>query len=159
MASLQRPNTPRLDRFKVFGSTAFVHRSPETRPHGEKFSPRARKGYMIGYAKGNNFCIWIPDTNCIIWSAYVKFDETSCLTPILYNEDPPLPLDSKDLEDSVAVFVPANTNVLRPTSPLAMPPCLIPILVPPLGCHTPEELFADIDAIPPLPQVATPSLR
>lgn len=81
-----------IKHLKAYGAKTFVHIPLETRPLCGKFNVCTQKGYLVGYVDAINYRIWLPMTNTIIKSTFVKFDETSSYsdksiaTPLLMGE-------------------------------------------------------------------------
>jgi hypothetical protein len=64
--------------FKVFGSTAYVHKPSKSKDHGAK----AWKGILVGYESNHQqgYRIYLPESNEIILSTHVKFSTSSTAT-------------------------------------------------------------------------------
>ena len=65
---------PHLSFLRAFGSKAYVH-VPKPKQK-DKFSPRAKIGYLVGYAAGNSYRVFIPQENGVLVSQDVTFDES-----------------------------------------------------------------------------------
>ncbi|CAM6119804.1 unnamed protein product [Calypogeia fissa] len=126
-----------LNHLRVFGAVAYIHTPPEKRPRSEKFAPRARTGYLIGYDDGINYHIGIPGTVEIVISAYVTFDETPGQAPLSATQfDLPMEDQPAHTTDTVTISIP---------SPLP-DPIGAALIIPPLDMASPDELQADVDA-------------
>lgn len=79
--TLGLPFESNAEHLRAFGAVAYVHIPPEKRLKGEKFEPHAQRGYLVGYADGLNYRIWVPATHKVVVSAYITFDETPRSTP------------------------------------------------------------------------------
>lgn len=60
------PVNSRIQHLRAYGTTKFVHIPPETRPARDKFNARAQKGFLVGYADGINYRIWISAKNVLL---------------------------------------------------------------------------------------------
>lgn len=64
---------PSVRHLKPFGAVAYVGIPSQTRT---KLDPKARKGYMVGYAfSTKGYRIWLPESNKIVESIHVSFNE------------------------------------------------------------------------------------
>lgn len=65
--------TPSIDHIKIFGTDCYVHIPKQKR---RKFDRKATKGQLVGYCSDKDgFRIWIPNSNEIILSRDVVFNE------------------------------------------------------------------------------------
>nr|XP_015920267.1 uncharacterized protein LOC107449289 [Parasteatoda tepidariorum] len=62
----------KIDKFQIFGSTAFVHVPDVNR---SKLDDKALKGYLVGYCDYDGYRVFIPSKNDTIKSANVVFNE------------------------------------------------------------------------------------
>ena len=63
---------PNISHF--FGSKAYVHVPGAKRT--EKFSQRARVGYLVGFERGNSFRVYLPEEEILVVSRDVSIDES-----------------------------------------------------------------------------------
>jgi len=76
---------PDLHHLKAYGCKAYAMMSEFKAPQNFKgyskmwfkLNERARIGYLVGYVASNLYRIWIPETERVIITRDVKFDETS----------------------------------------------------------------------------------
>lgn len=172
---------------RAYGATAYVHIPPETQPRGDKFNVRAKKGHLVGYADGLTYHIWLLSSNTIIRSAFVKFDEKAFRGDNTTNDPFIIVVDTDDVPEEVLLSLPksidAPIELIAPDVVLALDRNLdpvslsapaspssegqtnvsereiLPIIPPPLGRPSLEELNADIDAAPVPIQVLRRSVR
>lgn len=65
---------PSVRHLRPFGIVSYVGIPRENRT---KLQPKAKKGYLVGYAfKTRGYRIWVPDSNKIVETINVTFDET-----------------------------------------------------------------------------------
>ena len=88
---------PNLAHIRRFSAKSYVH-VPKKKCKG-KFVSRARVGYLVGFANGNRYKVQLPDTNSIVVSRDVEFDERSA--PVLREVHAAVP---KSNESSVISF-------------------------------------------------------
>lgn len=155
----KRSNNPWLDLLYIFGAIAYVHVPPEVRLSSRKFNNRAEKGHLVGYSGGNSYHIWIPHRRKVFWSAYMQFDETPRHTTSANLVEASTSTELADPEESVDIVIPADEVSNAAPAPHSHLPRRFPIIAPPLGQHTNEELAADLDAAPQLPELASSVCR
>ena len=66
---------PDLSHIRRFGAKSYVHVTKKKRKG--KLVSRARVGYLVGFANGNSYKVYLPDTNSFVVSRDVEFDERS----------------------------------------------------------------------------------
>ena len=64
---------PNLSHLRVIGSKAHVLAPKEVREH--KFKPRAVIGRLVGYDGVNQYRMWVPEMNAIVWGRNITVDE------------------------------------------------------------------------------------
>jgi hypothetical protein len=64
---------PNLSHLRVIGSKAHVLVPKEVRTH--KFKPRAVIGRLVGYDGANQYRMWVPEMNAIVWGRNITLDE------------------------------------------------------------------------------------
>lgn len=64
---------PYIDHLRVYGCLAYVY--DRTVPTGDKLRTRALHGWLVGYTASNIWKIWLPETQKIVVSRDVLFDE------------------------------------------------------------------------------------
>jgi hypothetical protein len=64
---------PNLSHLRVIGSKAHVLVPKEVREH--KFKPRAVIGRLVGYDGVNQYRMWVPEMNAIVWGRNITLDE------------------------------------------------------------------------------------
>ena len=64
---------PNLSHLRVIGSKAHVLIPKEIREH--KFKPRALIGRLVGYDGVNQYRMWIPEMNAIVWGRNITLEE------------------------------------------------------------------------------------
>jgi hypothetical protein len=64
---------PNLSHLRVIGSKAHVLVPKEIREH--KFKPRAVVGRLVGYDGVNQYRMWVPEMNAIVWGRNITLDE------------------------------------------------------------------------------------
>lgn len=101
---------------------------------------------MVGYGEGNNYHVWLPQTNRVIKSTYIKFDETPRSVAIPYSGETQPDMDPDDLEEYVDIQIPTDNDTLSTVVPSTNILRQLPLILPPLGQHTMEELVVDLDA-------------
>lgn len=123
-----------IKHLRAYGSLAYVHIAPETRPRGEKFIARARKGFLVGYGDGLNYQVWLSASNTVVTSSYVQFDEHSPNVWALSSNPSTLSLteigrdlngssDYVTMELSDALYSPINfSHSSPPRSDILLPP-------------------------------------
>jgi hypothetical protein len=123
-----------IQHLRAYGAAAYVHIPTEKRKKGEKFIECAQKGFLVGYANGLNYRIWYPDTNSIVKSAYVRFDESvrQQAVPYVRSSASPLcqPVDAIDSDLSLPAVLDNLETVPPPVAPTA---------------HLSRELLEDMD--------------
>lgn len=72
---------PYVDHLRVYGCLAYVY--DRTIPTGDKLTPRAWIGWLVGYTASNIWRIWIPALERVVESRDVLFDEN-----IVYRDVP-----------------------------------------------------------------------
>jgi len=82
---------PNLSHLRVIGSKAHVLVPKEVREH--KFKPRAVIGRLVGYDGVNQYRMWVPEMNAIVWSRNVTLDEDD----IIYKKIQPFQEDEEGL--------------------------------------------------------------
>ncbi|OXV06764.1 hypothetical protein Egran_05469, partial [Elaphomyces granulatus] len=65
---------PELLHFRKWGSPLTYHLHGSAKPE-DKLSARAKKGFLIGYNGKNIYRIWDPNSDTILTSSDVKFNE------------------------------------------------------------------------------------
>jgi hypothetical protein len=78
---------PNLSHLRVIGSKAHVLIPKEVREH--KFKPRAVIGRLVGYDGVNQYRMWIPEMNAIVWGRNITLDEDNVVyeKAIQFQED------------------------------------------------------------------------
>lgn len=67
---------PSIRHLRPFGTASYVSVHRQRRL---KLNAKARRGYLMSYAfRTRGYRIWLPDTNQIIESSNVTFDESRC---------------------------------------------------------------------------------
>jgi hypothetical protein len=64
---------PNLSHLRVIGSKAHVLIPKEVREH--KFKPRAVIGRLVGYNGVNQYRMWVPEMNTIVWGRNITLNE------------------------------------------------------------------------------------
>jgi hypothetical protein len=64
---------PNLSYLRVIGSKAHVLVPKEVREH--KFKPRAVIGRLVGYDGVNQYRMWVPEMNAIVWGRNITLEE------------------------------------------------------------------------------------
>jgi Reverse transcriptase (RNA-dependent DNA polymerase)/GAG-pre-integrase domain len=64
---------PNLSHLRVIGSKAHVLVPKEVRQH--KFKPRAVIGRLVGYDGVNQYRMWVPEMNAIVWGRNITLNE------------------------------------------------------------------------------------
>ncbi len=64
---------PNLSHLRVIGSKAHVLVPKEIREH--KFKPRSVIGRLVGYDGVNQYRMWVPEMNAIVWGRNITLDE------------------------------------------------------------------------------------
>ena len=106
---------PYIRHLRNYFCEAFYYIKPQKRVDSEKFTPRAHKGRLIGYADlhGKIYWIWNPVTDEVVRASAVRF-----------NEGPDLTADSDVLVEYEAVFddeaeeeeeVPPTITIIQPS--------------------------------------------
>ena len=66
---------PSIRHLKRYGCVAYVHQPKDRR--SSKFAPRAKRGIFVGYGIGSTgYRVWFPESNQIVESKHVTFDES-----------------------------------------------------------------------------------
>ena len=69
---------PSLKHLRVFGSVVYSNLQPSERQ--SKFSPRAEKGYLLGYSSvSKGFRVWFPSRGRVLERRDLLFDESSSM--------------------------------------------------------------------------------
>jgi hypothetical protein len=68
---------PNLSHLRVIGSKAHVLIPKEVRTH--KFKPRAVIGRLVGYDGVNQYRMWIPEMNAIVWGRNITIEEDNVI--------------------------------------------------------------------------------
>ena len=66
---------PNLSHLRVIGSKAHILIPKEVREH--KFKPRAVIGRLVGYDGVNQYRMWVPEMNAIVWGRNITLDENN----------------------------------------------------------------------------------
>ena len=82
---------PNLSHLRVIGSKAHVLVPKEVREH--KFKPRAVIGRLVGYDGVNQYRMWVPEMNAIVWGRNITLDEDN----IVYEKVEPFQEDEEGL--------------------------------------------------------------
>ncbi len=64
---------PNLSHLRVLGSKAHVLIPKEIREH--KFKPRALVGRLVGYDGVNQYRMWVPEMNAVVWGRNITLEE------------------------------------------------------------------------------------
>jgi hypothetical protein len=78
---------PNLTHFRVFDSKAWIFILKEIRKH--KFQARAVMGRLVGYKSTNQYRLWAPELNDIVWARDITIDEYD----VVYQEVQPFQND------------------------------------------------------------------
>ena len=112
------PELPYVGNLKAYGCTAFVLDHDIPRSH--KFEPRGLKGYLVGYEGENIYRIWFPNSDKVVRSTNVTFDETS-----FFKQAPPHDTDVV-VQYDVPAFAQITIPPQRPTPGSAIAPADTP---------------------------------
>lgn len=66
---------------KVYGCKAYFHIPIERQIRSEKFVPRGKIGKLVGYTRNHIYKIWDPETDRVVVTSSVTFDEAVIQTP------------------------------------------------------------------------------
>jgi len=83
---------PHIAYFKIFGSTAYVHKPIKNKDH----SAKAWKGIFVGYESSfqQGYRVYLQESNEIIVSTHVKFTcESTDIEPVTINDITPIQPD------------------------------------------------------------------
>jgi hypothetical protein len=85
---LKTPNpVPSVYGIRKFGQPRWAHIPEQRRVTGDKFSPRARKAYMVGRDSSRIFYMWDPETNkvsrtsSVAWAKHGLIEAPSAKAP------------------------------------------------------------------------------
>ena len=99
-----------------FVSKAYVH-VPKAKSKG-KLDSKAELGYLISFANGNSYQVYISQKKSVIISRDVKFDEISSKTPLLPSSPGPVPMDTPTVSfDAFQENAPIDSFVNRISIP------------------------------------------
>jgi hypothetical protein len=71
----KKGKTPDVSHLRIWGSKCYANVALSHRR--KDFAPRAQEGYLVGYSEiqRDAYQIWVPETNRIVVSRSVTFDE------------------------------------------------------------------------------------
>jgi hypothetical protein len=76
------PNTiPNVAKLHAFGHPGYVFIPPQKRVKGDKFVPRAERGHLVGMKGEHIYEMWLPESDKIVTTASVKFDQYGTTAP------------------------------------------------------------------------------
>lgn len=164
--------TSNVTHLCAYGVVTYVQIPLETRPCGDKFNVRSQKGYLVGYADGITYRVWVPSSNTVIQSIFVRFDKMSFSTLDASTHGTPLievPKDNYPNEEVVHLALLIPYGIGTSSMPSIVPTItsismtintgeatskgsntkldILPIVPPPFGQHTEEEIQENISVV------------
>jgi hypothetical protein len=96
------------DFLHVFGCPAYFH------VRESKLDPRAKKALFMGFSDGvKGYRLWCPDTQKVILSRDVTFNESEMLKPYQKEKESTVSKDTQHVEVEVPVLKPVSTGDLQ----------------------------------------------
>lgn len=118
---------PNLSHLRVIGSKAHVLVPKEVRQH--KFKPRAVIGRLVGYDGVNQYRMWIPEMNAIVWGRNITLNEDDVIYEKVgqFEEDEEglgrlILTDPEEIKDLVAIIDHIEKREQIPTMIINQPP-------------------------------------
>jgi hypothetical protein len=72
------PNTvPNVAKVNAFCYPGYIFIPPQKWVKGDKFVPRAERGHLVGMKGEHRYEMWLPESDKIVTTASVKFDQYS----------------------------------------------------------------------------------
>jgi len=70
---------PNLSKLRAYGCVAYIYDDDVAR--GDEFQSRAKIGKLVGYEGPTIYRVWLPQSNKVVRSVSVRFDETLFTVP------------------------------------------------------------------------------
>jgi hypothetical protein len=109
------PNTiPNVAKLHAFGHPGYIFIPPQKRVKGDKFAPRAKQGHLVGMKGKHIYEMWLPESDKIVTTVSVKFDQYGTTAP------PPLTTLPEALLPAQAIVPILRDMAQAATSPSSM---------------------------------------